>query len=126
METFIFSLAIAYYLVAVFYFLCGVALLARNQWVKSKIPSYFPLLHSHGWTDNKNVINLIIIGIILFIVAPLLMNNNPLGLGMALFFSLFEVFLSFAFYLKRKEYAQTWIHFIIHGAISTLIIIYIY
>ena len=114
---------LAYFTVAIFYIISGIILWWNEETIKHRIPSWFPLLHSFSFKRNATALNLVIMGMVLFVTGLSLTYRGFFGMTSALTLSLWEIFLSFVFYWKRKEGAQAVGHFVIHGAIVFFLIL---
>lgn len=117
------ALHVAYYLTALFYGSCGVLLLIRPSLIEKRLSVFFPVLCTFSYRRLGNALNLIGIGVGLFIVSLLLSRENFGGYFLALILSLLEVYLGvFYYYLEVDNRAQAVIHFILHLIIATFII----
>lgn len=114
-------LYVAYYLVAFFYFLSGIILLIRPQVIEYFIPKFFPLLASRNRGRIENGLNLVVVGLLLFLVSNLLFGANFFGFFIALVLSIWEVFLSIIFYLKYHTHFDAVIHFVPHSILVVFI-----
>ena len=111
----------AYYLVALFYFTCGVILFVAPSIVEHLIPKFFPLLAHFKLQRISNAVNLIVVGCVLFITADYLLAKEFIGFFVALVLSLWEVYLSVTFYLKHHTWFDVWSHFLIHMGLALFV-----
>ncbi len=110
-------LSIVYYTVSIFYLCSSFVLLFFPYFIKKHIPILFPLLHSFDLSDRWNITHLFSVGTILFGTAVLLTYHTLLGLYLAIVFSVWEIYLAFALYLKKEEPLNAFLHLILHIAI---------
>jgi hypothetical protein len=118
----IYILSISYFATAIFYIASGILIISYPKIIEKRIGTLFPLLHSFNLKNTANSINLIIMGFVLFGTTLLLKDRNFLGFYLVLVFSVWEIYLSFALYLKRQDYVNAFIHLILHIIIACFII----
>jgi hypothetical protein len=107
-------LYVSYYAVAFFYFFSGLILLFNPKKIEHRIPGFFPLLVFRKRGRVENALNLIIIGLILYIVGYSIFESSFFGFFTALVLSAWEVYLSIFFYLKHHTFFDAMYHFILH------------
>ncbi len=106
---------ISYYAVGSFYVFSGLFLAYKAHLIEGRLPRWFPLLHSFKLKRAHNVVNLVIMGLVLLIVATGLQVGAQWGIHAAVFFSVWEILLAFTFYLWIKDFFQAGIHLVIHA-----------
>lgn len=114
-------LYVSYYSVAFFYFFSGLVLFFKPKIIEHRIPGFFPLLVFRKRGRIENALNLIIIGLILYIVGYSIFESRFFGFFTALVLSAWEVYLSIFFYLKHHTFFDAIGHFVLHILLVILI-----
>jgi hypothetical protein len=104
----IYILAILYWGVSLFYLGCGVLFALKVPFMVEKLTKTSPLISSFGWSRNMILFALFAVGITVGISGFGLWCNLWWAWGIAVFVSIFEVWLGCTFYVGRdiKKYNE--------------------